>query len=157
MLPGVYIYWWQNKARMSPTRHYCHKHHMPFSDIQWSYKETSYGWKTKTKWKVSTISRMVSTGWWTAWFFIFWCIFMVWYSIFDSHLVSIKFGTQFWTPSKAYLSAISKIQKLPLPHENYLQDDLPDWVDDYGSLQGIIPIADLLQYKYEGRSFTRTK
>ena len=62
----------------------------------------------------------------------------------------------FWTPSKAYLSAISKIQKLPLPHENYLQDDLPDWVDDYGSLQGIIPIADLLQYKYEGRSLSGT-
>ena len=59
----------------------------------------------------------------------------------------------FWTPSKAYLSAISKIQELPLPHENYLEDDLPDWVDDYGSLQGIIPIADLLKYKYEGRGF----
>ena len=59
----------------------CHQHHNPFSDIQWSYKETSYHWKTKTKRKISTISRMVPADWWTAWFTIVWCIFMVWYSI----------------------------------------------------------------------------
>ena len=61
----------------------------------------------------------------------------------------------FWTPSKAYLSATSKIQKLPLPHEKYLEDDFPDWIDDYGSLEGIIPIADLFKFKFEGRGFTR--
>ena len=62
----------------------------------------------------------------------------------------------FWTPSKAYLSAISKIQKLPLPHENYLEDDFPDWIDDYGYLEGIIPIADLFKFKFEGRGLTPT-